>query len=561
MLLVLAFVITWVVFSLLIFPNLNTLYETFFSSGSFSLEPIQKLLKSERALWSILNSIILAVILVITVNAVGIFLVLATQYFDIKGARFIKYSFYSTLIYGGVALNLGYKLVYGENGPITQLLLQINPNMNESWFTGLFAVVFVMSFACTSNHMLFLTSAIRNVDYHTIEAAKNLGASQFTIIKNVVIPTLKPTLFAVTILTFLTGLSATSAPLVFGGKDFETITPMILTFARSSSSKDLATVLALVLGILTIIVLFFMLRSEEKGNYISISKTKMSFKKQKIENRLGNVIVHLITYVLFVIYTLPVLAVIVYSFTDSLAISTGVIALDSFTLANYSLTFSSIDALEPYVVSLSYGLVASVLVIIFCLLCAYLMKKYKNILTKSLDYLLMIPWFLPSVLIAVGLTVTFNVNQPVVFNKVLTGTVWVLLIGYFVVKIPFTLRITKSAFYGINNEIEEAAKNLGANAFYTFIRVVLPVIIPSILGVFALNFIDILPDYDLTVFLYHPLYEPLGVTIMNATGNSVAADTKALSLVYTVILMIINTVILALVYGNGFNNKRTGVNG
>ncbi|RDW22135.1 iron ABC transporter permease [Oceanobacillus arenosus] len=555
----LSFFIIWFVFAFLVFPNVNTIYETFFGTGTFSLEPVEKLLRSDRAVQSVLNSILLAIILVFTVNIVGISLVLFTNYFDIKGASILKLSYFSTLVYGGVALNLGYKLVYGKNSPLTDFLTQINPNWDGNWFSGLFAVGFVMTFACTSNHMLFLSSALRNVDYQTIEAAKNLGASQITILKNVVLPTLKPTLFALTIITFLTGLSATSAPLVFGGKEFETITPMILTFANSSSSKDLATVLALVLGIVTIIVLTFMLRSEQKGNYISISKTKTTLVKQKINNKTVNILVHIIAYILFIIYTMPVLAIIIYSFTDAMAISSGFITWDSFTIDNYLLTFSSLEAVRPYLISLGYGFAGSFLVVAFCLLCAYLMKKYNNRLTRTLDFMLMIPWFLPSTLIAVGLTVTFNTNQWVVLNQVFTGTLWLLLIGYIIVNIPFTLRITKSTFFGINQEIEDAAKNLGANAFYTFIKVLLPIILPSIMGIYSLNFIGILPDYDLTVFLYHPLYEPLGITIMNATGNSASADTKALNLVYTVILVILNTMILTAVYGNLRFRKRKKV--
>lgn len=558
---VLSLLITWFVFAFLVYPNINTIYETFFSTGTFSLETVQKLLKSDRAVRSLLNSVILAVVLVITVNIVGIFLVLSTQYFDIKGAKMLKLSYFTTLIYGGVALNLGYKLVYGKNSLLTRLLIDIFPNWDSNWFSGMFAVVFVMTFACTSNYILFLSSAIRNIDNQTIEAAKNLGASQLTILRKVVLPTLKPTLFALTILLFLAGLSATSAPLVFGGSKFETITPMILTFANSSSSKNLATVLALILGILTIIVLTFMLRSEKKGNYMSISKTKTNLKKQKINNKTVNTIVHFVAYLLFIIYTMPVLAIIIYSFTDSLAITSGVLTLESFTLNNYFHAFSSLAALKPYIISLSYGLSSSFLVVVFCLFCAYVMKKYNNRLTNLLDYFLMIPWFLPSTLIAVGLTMTYNVQQGIVFNKVLTGTIWILLIGYIIVNIPFTLRISKSALYGINNEIEDAAKNLGANSFYTFIKVLMPIIITSIMGVFALNFIGILPDYDLTVFLYHPLYETLGISIMKATGNSAVADTRALNLVYTVILMIINTTILTLVYGRlGFNRGGKGVN-
>ena len=76
--------------------------------------------------------------------------------------------------------------MYGSTGIITKVLLQIFPNLNPNWFTGFGAVLFIMTFSATSNHMMFLTSAIRGLDYHTIEAAKNMGASQRTILFKVV---------------------------------------------------------------------------------------------------------------------------------------------------------------------------------------------------------------------------------------------------------------------------------------------------------------------------------------------------------------------------------------
>ena len=84
----------------------------------------------------------------------------------------------TTLIYGGVVLVTGYKFVYGETGIVTKVLMKFFPNMDPQWFVGFGAVLFIITFSGTSNHMMFLTNAVRNLDYHTIEAAKNMGASQ-----------------------------------------------------------------------------------------------------------------------------------------------------------------------------------------------------------------------------------------------------------------------------------------------------------------------------------------------------------------------------------------------
>ncbi|WP_127593285.1 ABC transporter permease [Paenibacillus lautus] len=541
--------IVWFVIAFLIYPNLNIYGEIFFKDGKFTLEAAEKLLSSERAMRSLYNSFILAFSLVITVNVVGITLVLISEYFDIKGAKMLRLGYFTTLIYSGVVLVSGYKFVYGEEGFMTKLLVQLFPSFDTTWFHGYWAVLFVMTFACTSNHFLFLSNAIRKIDFQTVEAARNMGASTGYILWRVVLPVLKPTIYALTILTFLTGLAATSAPLILGGKEFQTITPMILTFSRSMTSRDLAALLALILGVATLVLLTVMIRFERKGNFMSVSKVKSELVKQKIRSKSGNIAAHILAYGLFVLYIVPVVLIIIFSFTDAASISTATLNLNSFTLNNYIQVFSSMSAFKPYLVSILYAAGASVIVVALALAASRILHKYKNKWALALEYALLIPWILPSTLIAIGLIVTFNTPKLMIGNTVLVGTVWMLLIAYVIVHIPFTLRMVKASFFSLDSNLEDAARNLGAKPFYTFRKVLLPIILPSTLAVLALNFNGILADYDVTVFLYHPLYQPLGIVIKNSTDAQALADTKALTLVYSVILMIMSSVTLYFVYG------------
>lgn len=541
--------IAWFVIAFLIYPNLNIYYEIFFSGGKFSFEAIEKLLRSERAMKSLYNSFLLACSLVVTVNIVGIFLVLVVEYFKVKGAKLLRLGYFTTLIYSGVVLVSGYKLIYGETGFMTKVLSTIFPSFDATWFHGYWAVLFVMTFACTSNHVLFLSNAIRKVDYQTVEAARNMGASTFYILWRVVLPVLKPTIYALTILVFLTGLAATSAPLILGGTEFQTITPMILTFSKSVTSRNLAALLALILGIATLILLSIMIRFERKGNFMSVSKVKADLVKQKINHKLGNIIVHAIAYFLFLIYVIPVILIVLFSFTDAQSIYSGTLSLSSFSLDNYIRVFSSLSAFKPYLVSICYGAAASVTVVAIALMASRILHKYRNAWSTMLEYALLIPWILPSTLIAIGLIVTFGVPRWIVGNSVLVGTVWMLFLAYVIVHIPFTLRMVKASFFSIDSNLEDAARNLGAKPFYTFRRVLLPIILPSTLAVLALNFNGILADYDVTVFLYHPLFEPLGIVVKNSTDPQALGDAKALTLVYTVILMIMSGLTLYFVYG------------
>ncbi len=550
---ILKVIIAWMILAFIVYPVVYLLGNIFYHDGQVSTEVFGKVFSSRRAMQSLWNSFVLAVTLVVTVNIAGTLCVLFTEYWEIKGARVLKLAYMSSLVYGGVVLVSGYKYVYGEKGLLTKLLLQVFPDMNPSWFTGYGAVVFVMTFACTQNHMMFLKNAIHSLDYHTIEAAKNMGSSGGAILFKIVMPVLKPTFFAITILTFLTGLGAMAAPVIIGGENFQTINPMIITFSKSTYSREVAAFLAIILGVATIILLSVFSKIEKGGNYISVSKTKAKLTKQKIQNPALNVLAHVIAYVMFAVYTVPIVLVVLYSFCDSLTIKTGELTAASFTLENYKKLFTSMEAVEPYIVSIVYSILAAVIAAAVSVICVRFVQKSKNKLNVLFEYGVLIPWLLLGTLIALGLTVAYGDKNPLIFNKVLVGTTVILLIGYTVIKLPFSYRMIKAAFFSLDGDLEEAAKCMGAGAFTTMRRVILPVIFPMVMSVVILNFNGLLSDYDMSVFLYHPLLQPLGVVIKAASDESASVDARAMSFVYTVVLMILSSIALYFGQGSGMD--------
>jgi iron(III) transport system permease protein len=539
----------WFITAFIIYPNINILISIFYKSGRFSIDVFRKLLSSERAMKSLLNSFILAVSMVVTVNVIGVALVVFTEYLDIKGAKILKLGYLSTLVYGGIVLCTGYRYIYGEQGLITHFIRLFNPALAADWFRGYFAVLYIMTFACTSNHIIFLSNAVRGIDYQTIEAAKNMGASFTAIFLKVVLPVLKPTLFAVTILTFLSGLGAMSAPLIVGGPNFQTINPMIITFASTTYSRDIAALLAIFLGLVTILLLALISRIEKKGHYISVSKVKSKIKKEKLRNPWANGAAHFFAYLLFFIYAGPILLVIVYSFTDSATILSGVFSASSLSVENYIKLFRAPDAIRPYIISIVYSALAAVLTVVLTTQVSRIIHKSSGTFSTALEYSMLIPWLLPTTLIGLGMLMAFDRRHLIAANQVLVGTPLILLIAYIIVKLPFSLRMIKAAFFSVEESLEEAAGSLGANPFYTFRRVVLPIIFPAVASVIVLNFNSLLADYDLTVFLFNPFIIPLGPVIRSASDEHTSLNAKAMSFVYSVVLMLISTAALYFVYG------------
>lgn len=538
----------WFIFAFLLFPNLNLLGKTFFG-GDF-VENVNKILDSQRALKAIGNSFILAISMCVTVNVVGTLVVLITEYFKIHGAKILRIGYMSTMIYGGMILVSGYKYLYGEVGYFTQLLRLIFPSMSTTWFEGSGAVLFIMTFACTTNHVVFLRNALHQIDYQTIEAARNMGAGTMRILFKVVLPTLLPSYLSITILTFIKGLCAMAAPLIVGGTEFQTINPMVITFISNDFTRSLGAVLAIFLGVITMILLAVLNWFERRGHYMSISKVKTRIVKQKIKNPVLNVILHIIAYVLFIIYIAPIVMIVLFSFMDSVSIASGVLDFSSFTFANYAMIFTDISAYKPLLYSIVISAVSVTLVLTLVLFACRIITKYKKKrLARWLEYGLLIPWLLPALLISVGLLETYNSPQWTIFGITLGGSFGLLILAYVVNKIPYSLRMSKAAFYSIDDSLEEAAKNLGAGGMYTFVRVLLPIIIPTVLALWALEFNGSLGEYDISVLLSPTGWNTLGMTIKTLTTDSYDPNSSALSFVYSVIMMGIAGLVVYFVYG------------
>ena len=430
---------------------------------------------------------------------------------------------------------------------MTANLMKALPNINPLWFRGFGAVLLEMTLAGTSNHIMFVRDALRSIDYQTIEAAQNMGVKSRRILTKVVLPTLRPSIFAASILTFIVGVSAFATPQVLGGENFETINPLIHSFSNTLTTRNYAAILAIFLGTVTVVVLSISNYIEKRGNYRSVSKSKTPLKKQPIQSKGVRVIVTAAAYMVALMQTIPLLFIFIFSFMPVKDLYEGNIDVRNMSLKNYISVFTSTTGVRPVFTSIVYSALAAVVVVSIMLFLARIITKKQTKVTMCLELFLQIPWFLPATLIALGLIMSFS--KPTVFTmgKTLTGTVVLMLLGYIIIRTPYTLRMIKSAYASIDGALEEAARNLGASTMKTYFKVLLPVLMPTIFSVFLLNFIGLLAEYNVSVFLFHPMYQPLGVVLNAATRADTSPDTQMLSFVYSVLIMIVSTMTIVFV--------------
>jgi iron(III) transport system permease protein len=296
----------------------------------------------------------------------------------------------------------------------------------------------------------------------------------------------------------------------------------------------------------------------------------------------ANVIAHIYAYILFVIYMTPVVMIIVFSFQNYTAIKARRLDLHDWTLINFfgtaDYTYLNDRGREKTVVGAISGvfsnektlggiklsfilsaLAAALACVIVVVAVNYMFKKKNKGTGVILEYALLFPWLLPTILICYSYRTFFNSNNVwYVGNMNLyyaQNVRFLIVMAYTVTKLPFSLRMIKASFYSIDEELEDAARNLGSSPIGTFLKVKLPIILPSVLAVFALNFNALFTEYDMSATFASTYGTSYAMVIqamcaeeglygynVNASGRRCAS---------TVFIMLVSGLILYLVYGVG----------
>jgi sulfate/thiosulfate transport system permease protein len=162
-------------------------------------------------------------------------------------------------------------------------------------------------------------------------------------------------------------------------------------------------------------------------------------------------------------------------------------------LASYRLTFVT-------------SLLAAVVNLVFGLLMAWVLVRYDFFGRRLVDALVDLPFALPTAVAGIALTALYAPNGWIGKLLVPLGVkVAFTPLGVFValtfIGVPFVVRTLQPVLEQFDKELEEAAASLGATRGQTFVRVVLPLLFPSLLTGFALSFARALGEYGSVVFI------------------------------------------------------------
>jgi putative spermidine/putrescine transport system permease protein len=114
-----------------------------------------------------------------------------------------------------------------------------------------------------------------------------------------------------------------------------------------------------------------------------------------------------------------------------------------------------------------------------------------------------------------------------------------LLIGHFVVVLPYVVRTVTATLAGFDRSIEEAAQDLGASPIVTFFTVTLPLIKQGVIAGGLLAFIISWINVEISMFLVSPRLQTIPVKLFNYIQYNVDPLIAAVSAVTVYVALIV----------------------
>lgn len=228
---------------------------------------------------------------------------------------------------------------------------------------------------------------------------------------------------------------------------------------------------------------------------------------------------------------LPIFILVVFSFNDS-AIS---IEWTGFSLKWYKSLFASPEIWDALLTSLVVAFSATLLSVF---LGTSFVLSGRWIKIEKLERLFNASIVLPDIILAVGILTVFALFRvPLGYGS--------LIVGHTVLGLGFVIPIVNSRFKELDPELTEASLDLGAGYSQTFVKVVLPLLTPSLVASSLLVFTLSLDDFLISFFCSSPTVQTLSVYVYSMIKTWVDPTINAVS---TLLLLASSILVLLLSY-------------
>jgi putative spermidine/putrescine transport system permease protein len=204
------------------------------------------------------------------------------------------------------------------------------------------------------------------------------------------------------------------------------------------------------------------------------------------------------------------------------------------SLFQWDNVFKFSDIVKAIITSYSLAPVVTLLSFILALPTAYVIGTYNFPGKEFTRIIILLPIILPGMVVALFLSRVFGYIG-------LSQTYFGLVLGHTLMTIPFMLRLLSTSFEAIPRDVPDAAANLGANTFWKFRDVYIPMILPGIFAGAIFTFINSLEEFALTFVIGTPTFTTIPIVLFSYLGYKFVRTNAA---VVAILLMVPNATLL-----------------
>ena len=231
--------------------------------------------------------------------------------------------------------------------------------------------------------------------------------------------------------------------------------------------------------------------------------------------------------IIFIFLFLPITVLILFSFnTSSLNI-----VFEGFTFHWYRDLFQNTALLNALFNTLIVAGVSTVVSTIIGTISAYGLYKYSFPAKNIVNELLYIPVVIPEIVLGIALLSVYTL-----LNMELG--LFTLILAHICFCIPFVIISVRSVLDSMDSHIEEAANDLGASRFQTFIKIIIPMLMPGILSGAQLALTLSLDDVVISYFTAGPGANTLPLQVYSMIKTGITPDVNVLITIMLIIVFL-----------------------
>jgi len=497
---------------------------------------------SDREFYSLfLNSLIYAVGVSLFTFLIGTILAWICERTNTPGRKIFTLLAVTTYIIPGVLLTISWILLLSPRiGLFNNLLVQLfglaEPPLTIYSYWGM---IWAASVHLYPLNFLIMSAAFRSMDSSLEEAAWAAGANNFTCLRQITLKILRPALLSTMLILFIRGIESFEVPALIGvpARIFVFTTKIYEAASGFPPALGLAGANASILLLISVIGVFlYQKTTAQKENFTTI--TGKGFRPRIIDLGRSKYLCSGGCILFFVLtLLLPVLALLGTSFSRHMVALTPE-AFKNFSLEEYRFVLSYPIITRAFRNSIILAASSATVVMFLTSIIAWITVRTKIPGKWMLDALTFIPIAIPGVIMGVSMIFVY-LTLPIPIY----GTLWILLVAYVTLYLPYGIRVSSATMMQIHKELEEASTTSGASWAQTFFRIVLPLLLPGFLSGWIYVAIISLRELSASIFLVGQGTEVLSTVVFALWDGGSISSVAALGVLMTLFLIVIALIV------------------